>query len=228
MKKIIPVLIFFIFHASSSQIRVGDFKISQYGFSKLSKKDVHTFKNKTTYFAIDEELLIYKEEFKSVLDQIWTITPYKIINNKGICENMSEENSYVRFNSFSITRESKLTTSTSSFFIFDFFVPDKLKHKKNGKCNWKPKRVGAMYFTPDVSGRKDIVAQKKNIGGDLLNYRLGYIKNGFQTLHKSIENMESREMYDDIINKDKLGVLKKKTLYFSRNFIYGYNAFRIK
>ena len=223
------ILYIFLFCCSFvfSQARIGDFNVAQYGHSKLSKTDVEDFKNSTTYFVIDEGLMLYQAQFESILEDVWTVTPFKVITTDQFTENLSESNSYARFNSFSITKTGKTVTSTSSFTVFDFFMPKNLKKTKKGKYKWKSRRVASVYFTIDISARKDVVQEKTEIGGDILNYRLGYIKNAFQEVNNGISKIESKDIYDDFVIDSELKKLKKQKLLFAEDLIYGYNAFSI-
>lgn len=229
MKKHILLLTLFVSSFIFSQTtRIGDFGIAEYGHSKLSKSDLEDFKNSTTYFVIDEGLGLFQVQFESILNDVWNITPFRVITDKNFNKNLSENNSYARFHSFSVTKESSLTTSTSSYTVFDFFMPKKLKKTRKGEYKWRSKRVASIYFTIDVAARKDVVKEKTKIGGDIINYRLGYIKNAFQKVNDGLLNKESNDIYEDFVNKNELKKLKNQKLYFEEDLIYGYNAFSIK
>ncbi|AUC76623.1 hypothetical protein [Olleya sp. Bg11-27] len=218
---------FITFLNLNAQVRIGDFQISKYAFSKVSKKQIDEFKKSKTFFVVDEKLQITKAQFEEILGDVWTITPFEVIEEKNLKENMKEENSFFRYNSFLVTTTGRNVTSTKAFIVFDLFMPKNIKFKKKNRFKWKPNRLAAIYFVPDIAARKEIVLQNKKVYGDLLNYRIGYIKNYFEYINNKLLNYESFEFYDDHELKNQLRKLKKNKLYFSKDFIYGYNAFSI-
>ncbi|WP_114903963.1 hypothetical protein [Kordia sp. SMS9] len=216
---------------TTAQIRIGNFYIAG-KHKKLSKKTVEKFKNTTTYFIFNEDNKNYtRSDYKTLLDEVWTFTPYEIIEEKDMYDIFKPGVAFARFISFSITRFGKYGASTSSYHVIDFSVIKKItKDKvKKGKriFQWKDDRVAAIYFTPDISSRQQIVSGKDSISGNLMNYKLGYIKNYFQFINSSLEKKESFNMFDDSIDKEKIGELKNKTLYISENFIYSYSPHKI-
>lgn len=227
-KNIFTVIFYFLSISIFSQVRVGDFRVYEYGFGKLSKSTVSDFKTTTTYFVINKNLQLTISDFESILSKAWTITPFKVITSDELNQYMKEGNSFVRFNSFSITKTGGLTNPTWSYVVFDVFIPSKIKKTRKGDFKWKTERLASIYFTIDISARQDVVAQKTKIEGDLLNYRLGYLKNNFQLINNSLINKKNINIYDDFKDEKELKKLKRKELYFSEELIYGYNAFTIQ
>lgn len=228
MKKFIIALLFSASVISHSQVRIGDFRIEQYGHGKISKSALSDFKNSKTYFVIDDKLGLNKDDFNSILKDTWTITPFEVVLKKERSKYLNEGNSLVFFDSFRITKEKDFVqTSVHSFTVFDVFMPENIKKRKNGKYKYKRNRVAALYFTIDVSARKDVVNQEGVIKGDIFNYRKGYLKNAFQNINKGLNDKNNIDIYDDFTNKTKVNALKNKTLYFSDDLIYGYNAWTV-
>jgi len=213
---------------AQGQVRTGSFNLTMYNVKKCSNSEMDSFKNSTTYFVIDEKLSINSSQLKSVLDKVWTITPFKIINEDEFQNNLSEGQSYARFRGISVTSQGRLTTGTSAFFVFDFMMPYNLKKTKKGKFKWKTKRYAAIYFTPDVLARQNVESRKSKVYGNLLNYRLGYIKNSFQSVNSMLLADNFRDIYKDFVDNSELKKLRTNKLYLDEDFIYGYNPYKIK
>lgn len=228
MKQVFLIFIYFSGIFAFSQVRTGSFNLTRYNVKKCSKPEMAKFKSSTTFFVIDEKLNIKANQLKSVLDDVWTITPYKIINEDEFENHLSENNSFARFRSLSVTSQGTMTTATSGFIAFDFMMPDKLKKTKKGKFKWNTLRFGAIYFTPDIVARQDVSSRKSKIYGDLLNYRIGYLKNSFQSINNMLFNQNYRDIYEYFVNKSELKKVKNKKLYLDEDFIYGYNPYKIK
>ncbi|MBC8754945.1 hypothetical protein H2O64_09705 [Kordia sp. YSTF-M3] len=227
-------LSFFLFFSTIviAQARIGSFLI--YGKHKnLSKKSLEKFANSpVTYFIFEESDKYTKEDYEKLLKQVWKFTPYKIIQDKDIDNTIFKEGtSYARFRNYIVYSQGISTRATSSYHYLDFSVITKItKDKiKKGKriFDWRADRVGAIYFTADIPLRRQVVSGQDSLSGDLMNYRLGYLKNYLQFVNSSFEKKESFDTFDDYINKEKIGVLKNKTLYFSQNFIYSYSGKKV-
>ncbi len=224
-KIVIVCLIFVTPTLIISQVRVGDFNYSKYKFNKLSKQDVKRFTNTQTTFVLPD--FLSKESYEKILNQVWDITPYRIVSKNDFTgDNIKTDDALARFKSMELEKTTKSGMVVSYVFNFlDFHVVDKVKEKKKGKIWWKS-RVAAIYFTPDVKIRRQIEASSgdREISGDLLNFRLGYLKNYLQLINKSLKNNNSIDIYDDFTSPE-LKNLNNKTLYIDSNLLYGYTPF---
>ncbi|QHI35039.1 hypothetical protein IMCC3317_03850 [Kordia antarctica] len=233
MRKILVLLTFiiaFILNVNS-QTRIGKFEIEG-KHNKLNKKTLASFKNTKTYFIfIESENAGYtKTDYENILNEVWNITPFQVITEDEFYEVAEEKAAFAQFRAFSITRHGKYGSTVFSYHVLDFWLIDKLKKLDTEKKKLKAKRktVAAIYFTPDINSRQQIVSGKKSISGDLMNYRLGYIKNYLQHINHGLKEKKSFNMFDDFINKDKIGELNNKTLYMSENFIYSYSPWKVE
>jgi len=211
--------------SASSQMRIGDFDIALYKFKNLDKKTVSRFKDKTTTFILPDYYPM--SSFQEILSEVWDITPFSLISSKDFDESsVKVDDALAEFLYGGITRtKSSGMTIDYGYHVLNFTVVDKLKKKpKEDELKWVASKIATIYFTPDVDLRLQAGAGAKDFKGDLLNFRLGYLKNFFQFTNNCVKENISVNLYDDYA-KPELKNLKDKTLYIDNNFIYGYNAF---
>lgn len=225
-----------------SQVRVGDFSFAKSKFKKLNKKNLTRFTEKTTKFILPK---IYpKSSFENILNDVWNVTPFELIIEDEFNESDIKVNdALAQFMNIGITKTKTTTTKSKStgmtvntwvrdinysFHMLDFHIVDKMKKKpKENQIKWYSSKIGTIYFTPDISLRKQAGANSKNLKGDLLNFKLGYLKNFLEFMNNCIKNKISTNLYDDYL-KPELKNLKNNTLFIDKNFIYGYNPWKIE
>ena len=211
-----------------SQVRVGDFSFAMYKHKELNKKTLNRFTTKTTKFVLPK--FYPKTAFEKILNEVWTVTPFDVImEDKFIDSGVKVDDVLAQFMNIGVTR----TTSSGmivnyGFHILDFHVVNMIKKKtKEGELKWYSSKIGTIYFTPDINLRQQSGANSKELNGDLLNFRLGYLKNFLQFMNNSIKHKVSIDLYEDYV-KSELKNIKSNTLYIDKNFIYGYNGWVIK
>ncbi|MFD0964067.1 hypothetical protein [Pseudofulvibacter geojedonensis] len=210
-----------------SQVRVGDFSVDTYKHSKLNKKTLNRFTTKTTKFVLPK--FYSKSTFESILNEVWDVTPYELIMDNDFNDSkVKVDDVLAQFMNIGITKSKSTGMKVDyGFHILDFHVVDKLKKKpKEGKLKWYSSKVGTIYFTPDISLRQQAGANSKELKGDLLNFRLGYLKNFLQFTNNSIKNKISTDLYDDYV-KSELKNVKNSTIYIDKTFLYGYNPWKV-
>ncbi|WP_075343469.1 hypothetical protein [Tenacibaculum agarivorans] len=226
-KGLIFLVLIFIVSSLEAQVRIGNFQYSKYKHKKLKKKSVKRFTDTKTIFILPD--FISKEAYKKLLDEVWDITPYELINVSSFdTDIVKKDMGLARFKTMEIKKTTKSGMMVSYIYNFlDFHVVDKLKEWKK-KTIWYKSRVAAIYFTPDVNIRKQVEASsgERELYGDLLNFRLGYLKNYLQLVNNSLKELKSVDIYDDFTSPE-LKNLKDKTLYIDSNLLYGYNPFTI-
>ncbi|WP_157547226.1 hypothetical protein [Kordia zhangzhouensis] len=233
MQKNILLLVFAFACALNvnSQVRIGKFDLAG-KHKSLNKKSLEKFKNTKTYFifAENESQGYTKSDYEKVLNEVWDVTTFEVITEDELYDVAKENAAFAQFNAFSITRYGKSTVSVFSYHVIDFWTIDKLKKldKKEKKFKAKKSRVAAIYFTPDIHSRQEIVAGKTEFNGNLMNYKLGYLKNYLRFINDGLKENKSFNMFDESVDKDKIGELKNKTLYFSDEMIYSYSPWKIK
>lgn len=210
-------------NVASSQVRVGDFRMAMYKYDDLDAKTLKRFTAKTTKFILPD--YYPKSSYEAILKEVWNVTPYEIIyGNDGDNAVIAKDDAVAQFVHLGVSKTMPSgTLSNSSFHVLDFHVVDKVKDKpKEGDLKWMSSKIASIYFTPDIQIRREASAYVKEIKGDLLNFRLGYLKNMLQQVNNAIKNKISFDLYENY-TKPELKNLKKKVLYIDRNMIYGYN-----
>jgi hypothetical protein len=211
-----------------AQMRVGDFNVTSYKFDKLDKKTLNRFLGKTTTFVLPKDYST--SAFKSILDDVWNVTPFVIVTEDDFDDStIKVDDALAQFTNIGLTRITSGGMHVDySFHIIDFHVVDELKKKpKLGDMKWYSSKIASIYFTADISIRQQAGAFSSGFYGDLLNFKLGYLKNYLQFVNNSIKANVSSNLYDDF-SKPELANLKNKTLYIDKNFLYGYNAWSVK
>ncbi|WP_103867095.1 hypothetical protein [Aquimarina sp. I32.4] len=224
-KTLITCLLLFISTLGIAQVRVGDFSYSSDKFKKLKEKDLKRFTNTETVFVLPA--VFPKSSYEHILDQVWDITPYKVVYKDDFTANdLKVDDALASFEFIEIEETTQLGMEKSYSFIFlDFSIIDKVKKKKKENVWWSS-RVGAIYFTPDIKMRQQVVmpsAEEEVIVGNLINFKLGYLKNYLQLVNKSLKNKKSIDIYYDHVFPE-LKNLKDHTLYIDSSLLYGYNA----
>lgn len=213
------VLLLFVFASTFSQVHTGNIRSNSY-----KKKDVERFKKaRTTYFQFYEDFGFTKEEYEDVLAKSWKLTPYKVVDSTAFWNSQNGKDAFAHAYVFSVVSG----RSVATFPVMDFYsVTERVK--RNGKKKYGRKIIATIYFTLDISGRRNATDSPGAFEGDLLNYNLGYLKNMFQAINDLTEKGVEFSIKKDFKNKEKLKVLKSEPLYISSRFIYSYNPFKGK
>lgn len=225
MKNYLLILPFLIFYLNAfSQTATGNLKLRpEYYQSEFKKKDLEKLKSAKVYFIVPKQFKdIYEAlDYEEVIKGVWTFSDIKIIEESEIYDNLELGNVFIRFYSHS-TRNSK---STYSFNYLNIGLINKVKKEDNRAYKYWNDKIGMMFFTTNVDARMDMVRMQDTIYGDLIDYRMGYLKNYFQQWNDALVKGEGVDMYDDYVDEKKIRNLKKKkVLYIPKNILYGFNA----
>jgi hypothetical protein len=224
MKKgILIILLLSITITTFAQSSIGNIRLRpEYYQTDLKEKDLEKLKDAKTYFVMPSQFSsdYSLDRYKDILDEVWTVSEIEIIEEKDISKHVEIGNVFLRFKSRSVR------TGKASY-VFNYFklgVVNKIKEKKKGGFDWWEDFYGVVFFTTNVKARVDMAKMKDTINGDLLDYRLGYIKNYFQQLNEGIKESVSYNIYDDYVDENEIKKLENSVLLIPDNILYGYNA----
>jgi len=255
-KIILSTICFLTFITIFSQINIGKSRspINLY-VSNLEKEEFNFLKTTITYFVVPEKLNF--DELKEIINEIWTFNKIEFISEKEYSESkfVQEGNTIILLIDDNYVKTlsnfgdvNKRTVGEYITFRFKMFSCRKVKKNKKGKIKKDIFDVAEIFFTPSLSYRNKVVSssnRNKTLGFGLLkkskknkpkkvnepkfyNFNLGYIKNYFQTLNTKLTNKENLKIRDGILNKEKLKILKNKTLYTPNWILKKYNALNAK
>ena len=233
IKIISPKILIIIFLFSTftfSQVRIGDFQVAMYGFDKLDKKTVDRLKDKTVKFILPDFYSI--KEYETILNQVWTFTPYEIILTNNFNEDDVKEGDVLAqfLSAYARGRDSEGFVHTKYFCTLELSIVEKIiKKKKDYLLNRENTEIATIYFTqsphsrflPPIDGyqENEFFPPVKNVDY-LSNFRLGYLKNFLNLINSSITDLKSIDIYDDFV-LEELKNLKMDTLYIDKSFDNG-------
>ena len=208
-----------IFNCSMAQISVGRSKTGR--LDEFKKGEIDIIKSKTSIFVNDGFTI---DELESVLKQVWTASPYKVITNKEFKKNeklyYTEGNAIGKMAKITMMKPSSKgvgNTTGSSYVYFDYYYPSDIREKK-GVLNYDYNEVAAVYMSCSSQAMQKLEEGVKiDYINDLYNYKLGYFKNYLQYINGLLVNNGNSWAYDSDYEKDKLKELATKTLYISEH-----------
>jgi len=228
MKKLLLGLVLLLTIQSYGQISV-----SKKHQGKLKKIDIETFnafKKTTTVFVLSD--LYDYEAYDNVLKEVWTVTPYKIVNYKDYKESEYKNEKY----SVAILAGLKKTFENSKggeWYKIRFFLKLEMFYKKKGK--YKTKKIAKIFFYPKDEIVWDVIASEtkdekvlntKWFTDDVyFTYNRGFLKNYLQKINELITNNQSFWMYKSY-SKPKLKELTKRILYIPMYVTSKFNALK--
>ncbi|MXN92822.1 hypothetical protein GR160_16465 [Flavobacterium sp. Sd200] len=207
-----------ISNLSMAQISVGRSRTGRQEDFREGQIDI--IKSKTSFF-VNEGFTI--EELESVLKEVWTVNPYKVITNEELKKNeqlyYTEGNAIAKMTMIMTMKPSSTgvgSTSGSTYVYFNYFYPDGIKENE-GELSYKHNEVASVYMGSSGETMWRIYKNKKigNLREDFFNYKLGYFKNYLQYINNLLLNNGTSWAYDSDYNKNKLKELATKTLYIS-------------
>lgn len=217
---------------------------------EFKKGELEKFKATTTVFVLPE--LNTKEAYEKILKEVWTVTPYKVVNYKDfeMLDYADGTYSFAKFDG-DVVRTSKGTVFVHTNFAirvldkekFDKgFVKLKPEEKKyNLKLNnlfnetlsyvaRAPLCVKNVFLVDAMrAGTEKSLSdlyKRMYTENSFTNTNLGMLKNYFQQINQIISKGDHCGLYDDFV-KPEIKNLKDKTLYISEAYLMEYNPWRI-
>ena len=225
MKKILLLLFVIVsLFELCAQSALGRIKLRpEYWHGLMNDESFEKLKGTKTFFVRPKQFTndYTVAEYIEILDQAWTVSPVTVIDEKDLFSNIEVGNIIIRYKSVSVF----VGRGNYVFNYFKFGQVSKKKVKKDGNFKWWEDFFGIISFTADVEARLDMARTKDTIGGDLIDYRLGYLKNYLQQMNTGIKNSANHDFYDYTEDKAQLKKLKELKLYIPDNILYRFNAF---
>ncbi|WP_409417605.1 hypothetical protein [Flavobacterium sp. PS2] len=248
MKRILVIIMLVLSIKNYAQIAITS---SYRGANDEFKKgELEAFKSTTTIFVLPE--LNSKEDYEKILKEVWTITPFKVVEYADfkMLDYADGKYSFAKFDG-DILRTSKGTVFVHTNFAIR--VLDKEKFDKGFK-KLKPEEkkynlklydlfnetlsyiaraplsvnnkflVDAMKASSEES-RSDLYTRMYK-EKSFTNTNLGMLKNYFQQINQIISKGEHCGLYDDFVNPE-IKNLKDNTLYIPEAYLMEYNPWRI-
>lgn len=200
------------------------FLFSQVTLENLNRKQVKKFTTDTLTFVLPDYYPLFN--YEDVLREVWNASPYKVVLMKNFPDSeLKEDQNYVIFRNYAVETRGAHIKGAESFHVLEFNTIDRVKTRKN-RTKWNGTTVGKIYFSPDIDIREQIMQMSyKDLKGELMNFRLGYLKNYFQYMNKLIKKGKSLDLKDDF-KTPEIKNLKKDTLYIDKNFLYTFDIWK--
>ncbi|PWK02122.1 hypothetical protein BC749_101183 [Flavobacterium araucananum] len=216
----------------------------------FEKGELEKFKATTTVFVLPQ--LNKKEDYEKILKEVWTVTPYKVVEPKDFKMLDFADGNYSIAN---LDGDIKVTSKGTTFVHTNLVIRilDKEKFDKGFKklkvddkryegklkdlfrenliniaraplCVNNAFLVDAMKTRSDE--KADILFARMYTENSFTNTNLGMLKNYFQQMNQIISKGEHCGLYDDFA-KPEIKNLKDATLYIPEAYMMEYNPWRI-
>lgn len=217
----------------SSKAQISISKSQDQSFKAISQADFDAFKNTKTIFVLPETYTI--SEYKSMLEDAWTITPFEVVysNNLDLTQYNFNDTSFVMLVGQMDTYLDIYDKPTYSFITYlDVFMFDSRKKDKemeyytemtdSRKVRYNITKKNKDYYArcflqPDANLLEKL--DKDNLNHiDLKNnpelntFKLGFLKNYMQYVNTKFEQGESILITDNFIDANIVN-LKDNVLY---------------
>jgi len=212
---------------------------------KFEKGELEKFKETITVFVLPQ--LNKKEDYEKILKEVWTVTPYKVVEYKDftMLDYADGTYSFAKFYG-DITRNSKGYVYVHTNFAIKYldgekfnkgfkklkFEDKKYNRKLNDLFNKNLTYIARAPLSANVKFLNDaMVAGSEKSLSDLYNRmytensftntNLGMLKNYFQLINQMISKGENCGLYDDF-TKPEIKNLKDATLYIPEAYMKDY------
>lgn len=247
MKRILLIAMLILGMKNYSQVAITS---SDRGANEeFEKGDLEKFKSTTTIFVLPQ--LNKKEDYEKILKEVWTVTPYKVVEFKDfkIEDYANGTYSFAKFIG-DITISGKGTVYIHTNFAIKILNKEKFDKglaklksddkKYNKKLNElfsenlsfiarAPLSVNNKFLTDAMVARSDEkrgnLYERMYTEQSFTNTNLGMLKNYFQLINKIVGKGEHCGLYDDF-KTPEIATLKDYTLYIPEAYMMEYNAWK--
>ena len=248
MKRILLIIMLVLSIKNYSQVAITP---SDRGANeKFEKGELEKFKATTTIFVLPQ--LNKKEDYEKILKEVWTITPYKVVDFKDfkMTDYADGKYSIAKFIG-DITISGKGTVYIHTNFAIR--ILDKEKFDKgfakikadDKKYNRKlselfrenltyiarfPLSVNNKFLVDAMAGARSdekigSLYDRMYTDQSFTNTNLGMLKNYFQQINQIISKGEHTGLYDDFVTPEVKN-LKEATLYIPEAYMMEYNPWK--
>lgn len=217
---------------------------------EFEKGELEKFKATTTIFVLPQ--LNKKEDYEKILKEVWTVTPYKVVEFKDF--NMADyadgKYSIAKFIG-DITISGKGTVYIHTNFAIRILDKEKFdkgfaklktddkkfNRKLSGLFNEHltyiarfPLSVNNKFLVDAMGGARSDekisnLYERMYTEQSFTNTNLGMLKNYFQQINKIISKGEHSGLYDDYVTPE-VTILKENTLYIPEAYMMEYNPWK--
>ncbi|MBS7232830.1 hypothetical protein KHA90_17565 [Flavobacterium psychroterrae] len=216
----------------------------------FEKGELERFKATTTIFVLPQ--INKKEDYEKILKEVWTVTPYKVVEYKDFKMLDYADGTY---SIADFDADIKITSKGTTFVHTNFAVrildkekiDKRLKKLKPDDKNYDrkikelfredliyiaraPLSANAVYIAEAMKARTDekaqIVFEKIYTENSFTNTNLGMLKNYFQDINQIISKGEHSGLYDDF-TKPEIKNLKEATLYIPEAYMMEFSPWKI-
>ena len=248
MKNYFLLLLTFISFSGFSQVSFGARHVGKP--SDLKPKALEEFKASTTIFVLSD--VIDADEYAKILEETWTVTPYKIVpqSEYDLQEYYNKNYSIAELVGFKRSKTTKMGSVVHSLHtyinigLYDAETIDKklskVKAKKEKKREEKineifrnnKKPIAKIYLFPTsdfvntaLSEEKEVIVEEMYTENVFFNYSTGFLKNYFQQTNDLIDTGETYWMYEKDHDSKKIAGLTTSKLYVPNYITQRTNAF---
>jgi len=217
---------------------------------KFEKGELEKFKATTTIFVLPQ--LNKKEDYEKILNEIWTVTPFKVVNFKDfrMTDYADGKFSIAKFIG-DITISGKGTVYIHTNFAIRILDKEKFdkgfaklksddkkySRKLNSLFNEYltyiarfPLSVNNKFLVDAMAGARSdekiaSLYDRMYTEQSFTNTNLGMLKNYFQLINERISKGENSGLYDDFVTPEVKN-LKENTLYIPEAYMMEYNPWK--
>ncbi|TDW45967.1 hypothetical protein EV144_107160 [Flavobacterium sp. 270] len=243
MKRILLVMMLVLSIKNYSQVAVTS---SYRGANEEFKKgELEKFKSTTTIFVLPQ--LNKKEDYEKMLKEVWTVTPYKIVDFKDFNIADYKDGTYSIAKIFGyLYSQGKDVTFKTDFTIrifdkekfdkgFNKLKPDDKKFNRKLNELFNENSINIARIPLSIKGKFLLDARDAVDYGDIYdrmyteqnftNTNLGMLKNYFQQINKIISKGEHFGLYDNLATPE-IKNLKDNTLYIPEAYMLRFNPWK--
>ncbi len=221
------VLVLFILSSFSVQSQVHAGLRDYYGEKTLPNypKTMDKIKGKKILFVLPD--IYTKEEYEKILSESWKFSDYELVPIRDFRDNPSK---YLRISTVVAEYQGILTTVNyinpnklvkQNEYVFSFIMFYFVNDIKVGKkeTEYDKRLFGQISFCPDYAKlRNDGYYDYSDLTPEYFrNYKLGYLKNYFTLMSKSLSDNKLHDGYADFVKGEQLKKLKTQKLYITED-----------